>query len=366
MNVKNKNIDMKNITKRIKNGNDVYVVQVRKIGNRHPSKTFNSLKEAQAYRSKCDYESYNAVNPVAKPVTTERFRDTIKYYIDNINKFRRKQTSRDSEIYRLNRFLRDEKGFCKLFTATITDNDINAFINKRLKNVSSDTVIRELTQLRSVYRQSMRRLRIEKSPFDSHYIDRPIASEPRDRILSADERVRLAEACKNSKSPWLVLAVNFLLETGFRRGELVSIRYSDVEYFDDGCGAVFIRDVKNSRQPNKIINKKLPLSRKAIQIIKIIRDSALVNGDRIFPLRADSVSQMFERVVKKAGIIDYRLHDLRHERVTSLANSGTPVAVIMKVTGHYDERSVKRYNNPDHHIALEYLKKAEERSFFID
>lgn len=364
MNVKY-NKDMKNITiRKNKNGQDIYLVQIRKRGNSRPSKSFKTLKEAKAYRNKCEDEAYNTHNPVAKPVTTERFYDTIKFYIDNLNAIRRKKSSREALKYRLTHFLKTERRFCNLFTAKITEDDINAFIHKRSgditqhsRKISPSTVIREVTELKAVFKYSMRRLRLKESPFDSPYIERPIASEPRDRILSSDEHVKLIEQCIQSTSPWLLPAVNLLLETGMRRGELISMKYSDIDFFDNGNGQVLVRDVKNSRRPHTPINKRIPLSKPAVEVIKILKEKAL--DDTVFPIRADSLSQMFLRATRKAGIENFHLHDLRHARITALANIRTPISVIQKITGHRDPRSVTRYINPDIEIALEYLNKAE-------
>ncbi|WP_182417272.1 site-specific integrase [Bartonella sp. HY038] len=361
----NKKADMKNITviQNI-NGSDTYRVQIRQNGNRYPAKTFNTLKEAKAYRDRCQHESYENTNPVAKPNSTERFRDTIKRFRDDLHSIRRKEHSVISDMSRLNSFLKREKWFCSLITSNITDMDINKFISSRKKAVTFDTVLRELTLLKGVFRYSMRRLRIKDNPFNSEFIDRPAPSEPRDRILSSEEREKLIAACKKSKSKWLTYVVNFLLETGIRRGELTSLNFSDVKVNADNTVQVLIRDVKNSRKPNQVINKVIPLSSVAVKIINDLKASAI--DDRIFPITGDAITRMFARATKQADIPNYRIHDLRHERITSLANANTPPHVIQKITGHRDVRSVNRYINPSVAIANEYLKQADAYSFRID
>ena len=50
-------------------------------------------------------------------------------------------------------------------------------------------------------------------------------------------------------------------------------------------------------------------------------------------MKPDSVTQAFERAVERAGVADVRLHDLRHEATSRLAER-LQAHELAKVTGH--------------------------------
>ena len=70
----------------------------------------------------------------------------------------------------------------------------------------------------------------------------------------------------------------------------------------------YLEDTKNGEA------RTVPLSTAAVQIVKQLpRDD-----EYVFPITASSLKQGFERAVKRAGIADFRFHDLRHEATSRL------------------------------------------------
>jgi integrase len=67
---------------------------------------------------------------------------------------------------------------------------------------------------------------------------------------------------------------------------------------------------------------------------------------RVFPTTADAVKKFFERARDRAGIKDFRFHDLRHEAATRLSERLSNVLELGAVTGHKDLKMLKRYYNP--------------------
>ena len=60
-----------------------------------------------------------------------------------------------------------------------------------------------------------------------------------------------------------------------------------------------------------------------------------------------------EDSVKKAGIEDFRWHDLRHSAASYLAMSGVPMRSIAEILGHKTLQMVKRYS----HLSQEHLRE---------
>jgi integrase len=95
--------------------------------------------------------------------------------------------------------------------------------------------------------------------------------------------------------------------------------------------------------------RQIPLSKKAIQILKEHEATKREDNDRIFWQWADSgaLGYGFRIVVKNAGL-DKRLtfHDLRHEATSRLFdNTDLSMMEIATITGHRDTRTLQRYTH---------------------
>ena len=62
----------------------------------------------------------------------------------------------------------------------------------------------------------------------------------------------------------------------------------------------------------------------------------------------------FKRAVNKAGLKDFRFHDLRHCAATNLRRAGVDTVTAMKIVGHKSEKMHRRYNS----VSEEDLTKA--------
>jgi integrase len=64
------------------------------------------------------------------------------------------------------------------------------------------------------------------------------------------------------------------------------------------------------------------------------------------PLKPDSFTEMFRRLIRQAGVTSVTLHDLRHTHVSHLIKAGENVLVISKRLGHKDpSMTLKRYSH---------------------
>jgi len=79
-----------------------------------------------------------------------------------------------------------------------------------------------------------------------------------------------------------------------------------------------------------------------------------LNTNRLFPLGPNQTSMLFGRVLKRAGIEDFRLHDLRHTFASYQAMSGVAARGLQALLGHKDPRMTMRYS----HLSEAYLRAA--------
>ena len=179
-------------------------------------------------------------------------------------------------------------------------------------------------------------------------VQKPTEPRGRVRFLSDDERAALLNACRDSSNPWLYLAVVMALSTGMRKGELMGLAWKDV---DLQAGRVVLHDTKNGER------RVVPLAGPALALLKDHAKVRRLDTDLVFPGskrppgpdgKARSVVPIdlrtpWETALKRAGIEDFRWHDLRHSTASYLAMNGASLAEIAEVLGHKTLAMVKRY-----------------------
>lgn len=334
---------MASITRR---GNGQWQVKVRRKGWPPQSATFATKKLAQdwAHRTESEMAAGRFVDRSVGQHTT--LGDLIQLYLREVTDKRPGEASRIAERSRLERFLRDEPALCAHAVANLIPEQFEAYRDRRLahtnragKKLAPGTVRRELTLLKRVIDFRKRRLGLLINPVNTEDVARPAVNDERDVRLTAEEIGQLLEACGDARNPWLRPVVEFAFETGGRRGSLLALKWEDV---DLAGRAVTFRGVKNSRNPDTVIDHTVPLSPRALEILRSLPRS--MDG-HVFPMSANAFRLAFTRARRKAGLPQFRFHDTRHERVSSLFEAGWADTAVMAVSGHKDPKSLKRYAN---------------------
>ena len=185
--------------------------------------------------------------------------------------------------------------------------------------------------------------------------DNPLAKvrkpkEPRGRVrfLSDDERERLLAECK--RNPDLYAAVVLALSTGGRRMEILGLRWSQVDLIRR---VAVLHETKNGER------RVLPLTGPALELLRERSRVRRVDTDLVFPGRVKprrssdhktlsepkpiDLRTPFATALRRAGIQDFRWHDLRHSAASYLAMNGASLAEIAEVLGHKTLQMVRRY-----------------------
>ncbi|MFZ2587198.1 MAG: site-specific integrase [Alphaproteobacteria bacterium] len=179
------------------------------------------------------------------------------------------------------------------------------------------------------------------------------------RYLSADERKALLEACKaEGRHPLLYPLVVMAICTGMRKGELLNLRWRDVDFTRQ---VIRVEDSKNGDK------RSVPLTGLAHRVLQEASKVRRLNTDLIFP-RADGMAPLdpanhWEAALKEAKIEDFRFHDLRHTAATYLLESGVTLPVLSAILGHRSIQMVKRYAHLADNHAVEVVSKMTERVF---
>lgn len=155
--------------------------------------------------------------------------------------------------------------------------------------------------------------------------------------MSEAERDGLLRACKASREARLYPLVVVAVSTGARQGELLGLRWRDV---DLARGLAVVHETKNQER------RTLPLAGVALQVLKDLARVRRLDTDLVFANRRGQAvfpRAAWEAALRRAGIEDFRFHDLRHTAASYLAMSGATLTEIAAVLGHKTLAMVKRY-----------------------
>ena len=218
------------------------------------------------------------------------------------------------------------------------DADGKAVYKAKRKPLAPATINRYAASLAAVITWAIKK-RIAPKGFvhPCRSVERRAENNEKTRYLSADERQRLLDACKASPWPGLYLIVLMALTTGARKGELLGLSWSDVD-FEHG-----VAHVGRSKNGDP---KTLPLVPAVIEEMQRIGIGiGLVFASSRRPEQAYSFEYRFVDALKAAKIRNFRFHDLRHTCASMLAQNGATLLEIGDLLGHRQLQVTKRYSH---------------------
>ena len=170
----------------------------------------------------------------------------------------------------------------------------------------------------------------------------------RSRCLSAEEETRLLAALPAWLRPLVIVA----LHTGMRKGELLGLRWSDVDWT---TSTVRLPLDKAGSGRNVAINT---VAREALLSIK--RDRTILAA-WVFPSpegkRFVNLERYWRPALAVAQIRDFRFHDLRHTFASRLTMAGVDLYTVQRAGGWKSQVMVQRYA----HLSPDHMRAAVER-----
>jgi integrase len=161
------------------------------------------------------------------------------------------------------------------------------------------------------------------------------------RFLSETEVEALLNACTQHLKP----IVETALLSGMRRGELLSLKWEQIRN-----GFIYLTETKSGKAQQIPINDRLAL------VLRELRGKNQLKSQYVFcdsqGRRFYEVKRSFVSACKRAGLEDFRFHDLRHTFASHLVMAGASLKAVQELLGHADLKMTMRYA----HLSHEHLK----------
>lgn len=414
----------------IDQGDSNWLVRVRREGHKDQSKTFKSLREAEAFAATIDAEErqglFRDYTKGARTTTADLIRAYIQedcpslkggdtYTIilnamlaDSNNELAQRVEQRKREMKEFgkvitplgaNRAPMTSLEWLNLPLTEVMPEDIEAFIEDRLDFVEASTVNRQIQLLSTVYNRQLtkQRIHLEHKPLDG--VKRPKYFNERDRRLRGDEEARLLEAARLEDQmmslearvrdiaeadvaaarlqdthyavnrdrkaayerareqaiaegfphiPMMETFIQFQLATAARRSESLGLFWDRI--FWDRHSAL-IPTSKHGRP------RELALRTDVMAMLRQLPRTS----DAVFDIPLKTLQKAWRRICEAAGIDNLRIHDLRHEGISRMAESGLfqTVLDLQAYSGHRELRSLSRYTHLNTTSIAQLAEQAE-------
>lgn len=229
------------------------------------------------------------------------------------------------------------------------DADGNQIFRKKTGRRSGATLNRYLVALAALFTWA-RKSRLLPRGFESptKHVEKNQETRGRVRYLSNDERVRLLSACRESAWPRLYILVLMGMTTGARRGELLALRWCDVD-LERGEAKIGEDDTDPNRKTKNGDARSLILLPQVLEELARFApkdaetSQALVFRSRLRPSQPYAMTQAWRDAMELSDIKNFRFHDLRHTAASYMAQSGASLLEIADTLGHRQLRMVQRY-----------------------
>lgn len=218
------------------------------------------------------------------------------------------------------------------------------------EGLSTATANRYLSALSKAFKNAVKEWKwVRENPLRN--VSRETEPKGRVRYLSDEERAALLEACRKSEYKPLYLIVLFAVTTGMRRGELLGLRWQDV---DLERRVALLQNTKNGDR------RSVPVVPEVALLLREHGKVRRLDNDLIFTSDSAEVwlfDKAWYQALKEAKTKDFRFHDLRHTAASYLAMSGASVPELAAVLGHRTLQMVKRYA----HLSDQHTGEVVER-----
>jgi len=221
----------------------------------------------------------------------------------------------------------------------ITAEDIESYRGQRKlrngKEPSLQTVNNDHTVLKHMLSVADRKGLIQMNV--AKKVRMPDPKNERDRVLTKEEWKGLVKTAAPHIQPPLLIAYHL----GMRLGEILKLTWDRVD-LEAGFIKLGSRDTKTG--DSRLVPMTATIQIMLKELLKV--KSLLTN--RVFLYKGRAVGEIKTAVktaIKRAGLQDFRFHDLRRCAATNFRRAGVDTVTAMKIVGHKSDKMHRRYNS---------------------
>jgi integrase len=324
-------------------GEKRYMALVRLAGHAPQTKTFRRKTDAKEWAAQIEVAIRDGRDFQTREAKRHKLSDLVADYLRVVA--RDKPSALQKQTHLLNWWVEELRD---PMLSNLTANSIN---NAREKLLTENLGTKNKPRYRSNATWNRYRASLSKAV---SYANKPLhwmttnpvsevekGREPsgRVRFLSHDERARLLQACRESPLSELELIVLLAITAGARRGEILGLKWQDLD-LDERHVAVLHQTKNRERRSLKLVPLVLSMLKERAKFRRL-------DTDFVFPHEKQNTlldpAHHFEQACIKAGITDFRFHDLRHTAASYIAMSGGTLHEIAAILGHKTLAMVQRY-----------------------
>ncbi|MEU7167423.1 site-specific integrase [Streptomyces morookaense] len=288
-----------------------------------------------------------AENGVPVPTRSAKLAEWLPYWLDNVVKPRRKLSTYDKYEAHVRLYLVPRLGAKRLESLAVAD--VRRFLAQLARDTTPATAKEAHRVLRSALSSACREELISRNVAQ---LVEPPRTKPRELTpWTLDETLDfLAVARKDPLYAAFVLAIAM----GLRRGEIVGLRWSDLDLDNR---VLYVRQQTQRRRgvlydddPKSRRRRAVPLPAMCIAPlrwhrmrqaeVRVRAGETWQESGHVFttrtgrPVEPRNVYRSFTRIAGDAGLRVIRLHDARHGTATLLTAAGVAPRVVMEILGH--------------------------------
>ena len=204
---------------------DKWQVQIRRQGHKPLSRSFQSKRDAAIWARQMEAQADKGeLPPDPKSLRSVTLAELVQRYCDEVCV---KKRSAKIERAILNAFLRHP--LCSKRLSELSVQDFAAYRDERLREIKPTSLKRQLGPIHNLFEIARKEwgIPLRENPLANLRLNVP--NDQRDRRLQPGELDRILTAASATKTKHLSEIILFAIETGMRRGEIVSISWKDVD-----------------------------------------------------------------------------------------------------------------------------------------
>ena len=178
-------------------------------------------------------------------------------------------------------------------------------------------------------------------------IELPRKPEGRQRYLTEEEITRLVAACEQSRNPYLTAMVVFALHTGQRKEEIVKVPWAHINF---STATVTLLRTKSGKP------RGIPINADLDRVLRALEPDPAKRVGPVFKRKDGrawgAIRTAFTTALERAGISDFRFHDLRHSFASHFMMRGGSLYDLQQLLGHADIKTTARYA----HLSPQHLR----------